>query len=109
MTKLSVRVESFKPLRSNTLYVFADIVIPEVRLRVRETTVHQMDHRWWIKLPAKPQIDRNGVVRRDERGKIAYSAFLQFTDWATHDAFSQRAIAALPERFPYAFADGGAG
>jgi hypothetical protein len=48
-------------------------------------------------------------VRRDERGKIGYSAILQFTDRAARDAFSQRAIVALLERFPYAFADGGAG
>jgi len=31
--KLTVQVEAFKPLRSNTLFGFCTFVIPEVRLR----------------------------------------------------------------------------
>jgi hypothetical protein len=37
VSKLSVNVESFKPLRSNTLLGFADILVPELHLRIRET------------------------------------------------------------------------
>ena len=33
MSELSVNVESFKPLRSNALFGFADILIPELHLR----------------------------------------------------------------------------
>jgi hypothetical protein len=108
VSKLSVKVESFKPLRSNTLFGFADTLIPELHLRIREVTMHESHGKRWIGLPAKAPIGREDSVRRDERGKIAYSAILQFTDGATRDAFSQRAIAALLERFGYAFADGGA-
>jgi hypothetical protein len=42
-------------------------------------------------------------VRRDDRGKTAYSAVLEFIDKATRDAFSERAIAALLESYPRAF------
>jgi hypothetical protein len=108
MNKLAVRVEDFKPLRSNTLRGFIDIVVPEIRLRITGASVHESHGRRWVGLPAKPQITREGSVRPDDRGKIAYSAILQFTDRATSDAFSARAIAALLERFPDAFADGGA-
>jgi hypothetical protein len=105
MTKLSVRVESFKPFRSSSVYGFADLVIPEVRLRIREATLHQMGGSRWVGLPAKPQVDRDGVVRRDAHGKVLYASVLQFTDRATADAFSARTIAALVEAYPHAFAD----
>jgi hypothetical protein len=101
--KLSVQVENFKPLRSNSLYGFADVLIPEIRLRIKEASVHQSHGRRWIGLPAKPQIDREGRVRHDERGKAAYVNILQFTDRDTGDAFSDRAIEALLEAFPRAF------
>ena len=101
--KLTVQVESFKPKRSHSLYGFVDLVIPEMRLRVREATVHQVNGRRWIGLPAKPQIDHEGRVRHDERGKIAYASILQFTDRDTGDAFSERVVAALLESFPRAF------
>jgi hypothetical protein len=99
--KLSVQVENFKPLRSHSLYGFADLLIPEIRLRIKEASVHQSHGRRWIGLPAKPQIDREGRVRHDERGKAAYVNILQFTDHG--DAFSARATAALLEAFPRAF------
>jgi hypothetical protein len=103
--KISVRVEAFKPLRSNTLFGFADLVIPELCLRVRDATVHQMNGRRWVGLPAKPQINRDGVVRRDARGKILYAAVLQFIDRTAADAFSARVIGALLAEYPHAFAD----
>src|SRR6516165_4607974 len=98
--KLSVEVESFTRRRSNTLFGFVDLVIPELRLRIREVTVHQSHGRRWVGLPGKPQIDRDGAARRDDRGKIAYSPVLQFTDREVGDAFSAGAIAAVLERFP---------
>jgi len=101
--KLTVQVEAFKPLRSNTLFGFCTFVIPEVRLRVIDATVHQSHGRRWIGLPAKPQIDRDGHVRRDDRGKVLYTPVVLFTDRATSDAFGARAIAALLEDYPDAF------
>jgi hypothetical protein len=106
--KLSVKVESFRPLRSHSLYGFADLLIPELRLRIKEASVHQSRGRRWIGLPAKPQIDREGRVRQGERGKPAYTNILQFTDRDTSDAFSDRVIEALLAAFPSAFDEGGA-
>jgi hypothetical protein len=100
--KLTVRVETFKPLRSHSLYGFTDLLIPEIRLRIKEASVHQSNGRRWVGLPAKPQIDR-GRVRHDERGKTAYVSTLQFTDKTTSDAFSGRAIEALLKAYPRAF------
>jgi hypothetical protein len=101
--KLSVKIEGFKPHRANSLYGFVDLLIPEIRLRIKEATVHQSHGRRWIGLPAKPQVDREGRARHDERGRTAYTSILQFTDKTTSDAFSDRAISALLAAFPRAF------
>jgi hypothetical protein len=101
--KFTVKIESFKPHRSHSLYGFADLLIPEIRLRIKEATVHQSHERRWIGLPAKPQIDREGRVRQDDRGKTLYASVIQFTDRATSDAFSDRAVEALIESYPHAF------
>lgn len=107
MAKLSVRVEAFKPLRSNTLIGFITILIPEMHLRIVDLTVHQKNSTRWVGLPAKPQISRDGTVRKDEREKTIYSSILEFTDKETRDAFSARVIEALIAFAPEAF-DGAA-
>jgi len=76
-----------------------------MHLRIREGTVHESHGKRWIGLPAKPQITRDGQVRRDERHKTLYAPVIEFLDKPTRDAFSQRAIAALLETYPNAFAE----
>ena len=101
--KLSVQVEAFTPRRSNTLFGFATIVIPELRLRIHDISIHAKGDSRWAGLPAKAQINRDGTVRRDDRGKVAYTAILEFLDKQTRDAFSARVIASLLEFAPAAF------
>jgi hypothetical protein len=101
--KLSVKVETFRPVRSHSLFGFVDLLIPELRLRIKVASVHQSHGRRWIGLPAKRQIDQEGRVRQDDRGKDAYVNILQFTDRRASDAFSDRAIEALLTAFPRAF------
>jgi hypothetical protein len=102
--KLTVRIEEFTPRRSNTLFGFVTIVIPEMRLRIIDLPVYESGGRQWVNLPAKPQIDKDGAARRDDRGKLLYATVLQFTDRSTRDAFSDRVIEALLEGWPNAFA-----
>jgi hypothetical protein len=104
-SKLTVRVEAFTPHRKNTLYGFANIVIPELHLRVNDLPVHEKHGKRWASLPSKPMLDRTGAVRKDEHGKPLYLPMLQFTDQATQAAFSQRVVASLLEFAPAAFDD----
>jgi hypothetical protein len=104
-SKLAIEVENFRPQRSNTLFGFATIFIPALHLRIVDCTVHEKNGARWISLPAKAQITKDGTVRRDDRGKVAYSTVLEFTDRSTKDAFSERVIAALLTGFPEAFDD----
>jgi hypothetical protein len=101
--KFTIRVEAFTPRRSNTLFGFCTVVIPELRLRINDIAVHEKNGRRWAQLPSKPMIDRDRNLKRDENGKIAYAIILQFTDRATADAFSAKLIEALLEHTPSAF------
>jgi hypothetical protein len=102
-SKFTVHVEAFKPVRSNTLVGFCSVTIPELHLRIIDLSVHERNESRWVGLPAKPQVDRNGNVRKDDRGKTAYTPVIEFTDKATRDAFSARVIASLLEFAPAAF------
>jgi hypothetical protein len=101
--KLSVQIESFVPRVSNTLIGFATVVVPEMRLRIHDLTIHRKGEAKWCALPAKPQIGRDGSVRRDDNGKVLYSPILEFTDRETRDAFSKRVVEALEKFAPQAF------
>lgn len=105
--KLAVEIDSFRPLRSNTLIGFACILIPKLHLRIYDIAIHQKDGKRWIGLPARPQVAKDGTVRRDESGKIAYVRTLEFADRPTADAFAARLIAALLEHSPAAFDEEG--
>jgi hypothetical protein len=104
--KLTVQVDAFKPIRSNTLFGFATVTIPELHLKIIDLRVHKKNDSRWVGLPGKAQIDREGHVRRDDRGKVAYTSVIEFTDKPTRDAFSARVIASLLEFAPAAFDDG---
>jgi hypothetical protein len=103
MPKFTVRVDQFTAHRANTLVGFVTITIPELHLRVTDLTVHQKNEARWVGLPGKPQLTREGQLRRDGRGRIAYSSVIEFTDSKTRQAFSARVIEALTEVFPDVF------
>lgn len=102
--KLSVVVENFSPIHRNSLRGFVQIKIPELHLKIRDISIHEVNDKRWIGLPGKPTLDRDGVAQRDDRNKIAYVPILQFTDRATNDAFAAKVIAELLIFAPAAFA-----
>jgi hypothetical protein len=103
MSKLSVIVEGFTPRHSNTLRGFVTVLVPELHLRIYDIGIHTKGESRWCGMPAKPQIQRDGTVRKGENGKTLYTPVLEFTDKETRDAFSHRVIAALLEFAPSAF------
>jgi hypothetical protein len=105
MTKLSVLIGEFTPRRSNTLFGFVDVLVPEMRLQIKEISVHERNGRHWIGLPARPQIYSDGRVRLNEHGKRQYVPVLQFLDKPTANAFSNRVIEVLLHAYPHAFDD----
>jgi len=86
---------NFKPLAKNTLVGFAKIRINELKLVINDVTLHQKGATRWAGLPAKPQLNKDGIAIRDDRGKIAYAAILEFENRAASDAFSRAVWAAV--------------
>jgi hypothetical protein len=103
--KLTLEVEAFTPRRSNTLFGFATVYIPALQLRIFDLSVHEKNGKRWCGLPAKPWVDRDGIAKRGDDGKIIYAPVLEFADQATRHAFSDRVIAALLIKFPRLFDD----
>jgi hypothetical protein len=95
--------EKWTPRHSNTLHGFADIVLEQTRLRVRDVALHQKGEHRWAQLPGRPMLDRDGVALREDTRKIKYSTILQFTDREAADGFSRAVIAAVLAKFPTAF------
>ena len=102
--KLSVEVENFRRHHSGSLIGFLTVFLPQLHLRIREITVHEKNGQRWVGLPGRPQINKDGSVRRDDQtGKVIYTNIIELTDRATRDAFSKRTIASLVAAFPEAF------
>jgi hypothetical protein len=85
----------FKPYRKNTLVGFAQIHLSELRLAIRDISIHQKGASRWAALPGKPQINKDGIIVKDRDGKIQYTAILELDDRKTRDAFSHAVIAAV--------------
>jgi hypothetical protein len=102
MAKLTIQCESFRPWRRNTLCGFAEIVIAELRLRIKDISLHQKGDSRWAQLPAKPQI-KDGTHVKDADGKSQYVNILEFTGREVRDAFSAAVVAAVLEHSPGAF------
>jgi hypothetical protein len=103
--KFTVEVEALKPHRSGSLHGFADIIIPEMKLKIRELTVHESHGKRWVGLPGKPMVNRDCEVLTDDRGKPKYAPVLQFLDRRIGDAFGDRVIEALLQKWPQAFSE----
>jgi hypothetical protein len=96
--KLTVEVLDFRPVERNTLLGFATVRIPAMRLTIRDVAIHTSGDRRWVSLPAKPQLDADGVAIRKD-GKIQYVNIFHFDTKEVSDAFSAaviRAAEALP-------------
>ena len=102
--KHNLRCEGFRPFRRNTLLGFAEVIIPDIHLRIKDIAVHQKGDARWAALPAKPQV-KDGVVIKDADGKAQYVAILEFTSRTVRDAFSAAVLDAVLARDPHAFDD----
>ncbi len=106
--KLTLTCQEFRPFCRNTLYGFAAIHIAEMRMTIRDIAIHQKGDARWAQMPAKPQMDKDGVALRDKTtGKIAYVSIIEVDDRATRNAFSQAVVSAVLKFHPTAF-EGGA-
>ena len=69
---------AWKPFERNTLKGFADFWLRAVHLNIRGCAVHEKNGERWVQLPAKPKLDQNQALARDEGGKFQYARVLAF-------------------------------
>jgi hypothetical protein len=60
-----------------------------------DCSLHESGNRRWIGLPSKPQLDKDGRHRVDERGKRLYSPCIEIPDRKTEERFQAAALVAV--------------
>jgi hypothetical protein len=91
-------VLEWRPCERNTLRGFAKIKIPAWSLVIDGVAVHARDDRRWAQLPARPQIDKDGAVMREDDGRIKYAKILEIDDKRKSWAFSDEVVAAVARK-----------
>ena len=86
---------AYKPLHRNTLQGFADLWLQPAHLHIHGCAVHEKNGRRWIQLPAKPQLDKDRNLVRDEGGKVQYAKVMEFDSREVADHFSEAAMKAI--------------
>jgi hypothetical protein len=96
---LPVSLLTWKPMQRNSLRGFARIRLGR-SLIISDVAIHCAHGRRWAQAPAKPQLDKDGNAKRDEKGKIAYVPVVEWTDREAADRFSEAVIAAVEREYP---------
>jgi hypothetical protein len=86
----------WKPFERNTLRGFARIKVPSWHITIYDVAVHERDGKRWCQLPARPMLDSNRELIRED-GKLKYARMLEFDDRAVGDRFSAAAIKAIDD------------
>ncbi len=94
---IPITIIEWRPLSKGSLLGFAKIKMGA--LEISDVTVMSSGGKKWAGLPAKPQIDKDGTVKRDG-GKILYSKILTWESKSASDRFSESVIAALEAEHP---------
>ena len=98
---MPVSIIDWKPMRRNTLCGFAKILVGR-SMTINDVAVHFKNGRGWAQAPGKPQIGSDGMVRKDESGKIQYTPVIQWIDRDASDRFSDGVVQALLAAHPNA-------
>lgn len=96
---MPVALLEWKPMLRNSLRGFAVIRLGK-SLRIADVAVHCSYGKRWAQMPGKAQIDKDGSVRRDNKGKIQYSPTASWLDKDSADRFSEAVIAAVEREYP---------
>ena len=98
----AIQVRDWRPLRKGSLLGFAKIEFPSGMI-IADVTVLAGERGAWASPPSKPMIGRDGVVMKDDSGKIRYSPIIEFSSKEVRQRFSEGIVAALRAAHPEAF------
>jgi hypothetical protein len=100
----TIKIRDWRPLRKNRLLGFCKAEFAS-GLIIGDITVLTSERGPWASPPSKPMVDRNGVVLKDEAGKIRYSPFIEFTSKEIRNRWSSAVIQAMRAAHPEVFDD----
>jgi hypothetical protein len=93
---MTIVARDWRPLERNTLRGFVKLMLEPSGLVLNDCAVHRRDDREWIGLPGKPQVDRDGQLRKDPAtGKICYTPAIEIPDKNARERFQRAAVAAV--------------
>ena len=69
-TSATLICAAWKPFERNTLRGFADLWLRTARLNIKGCAVHEKNGRRWVQLPARPQLDKDRNLVRDDAAKV---------------------------------------
>jgi hypothetical protein len=98
----AVKILEWQSLRKNSLLGFCKAEFPSGMV-IADVTILTSEHAPWAGPPSKPMISRDGVVLKDEAGKIRYSPFIEFTSREIRNRWSGAAIEAMRVAHPEVF------
>lgn len=101
--RMPVVLLDWRHMPKGALRGFAKVRIGKA-LVINDVTILASHGRRWAGMPGKPQINRDGVVLKDDKGKVRYSPVVEWADKASADAFSESVIAAVEAAHPGATA-----
>lgn len=96
---MPVSLLEWRSLKKNSLRGFATVRIGKA-LKVSDISVHCSNGKRWASLPSKPQINKDGVVLREDSGKIKYTPCVSWMDKESSERFSEAVIAAIEAQHP---------
>jgi hypothetical protein len=96
---MPVALLDWKPMARNSLRGFAAVRLGK-SLKICDIAVHCAHGKRWAQMPGKPQVDKDGLVRRNNDGKIQYTPILSWLDKETADRFSEGVIQAVEAAHP---------
>jgi hypothetical protein len=96
--KPRLRLVEWRPVARNSLRGFATVELPN-GLAIANVSVHLSHGKMWASLPARPQVERDGTVRRGADGKVAYAPILKWRDRNLADGFSAAVVAAVEMQY----------
>lgn len=94
-----VSLLAWRPMQRNSLRGFAKIRLGK-SLIISDVALHASHGKRWAQPPSKPQIDRDGNTKRDEKGKVAYVPVVELASREAYDLFSEAVIAAVEREHP---------
>ena len=102
----AVTISDWKPRQSGTLRGFLTAHLPSGMV-LHEVGIHTRNGSWWATPASKPMVGKDGLVLRDETGKVRYSPLVSFDSRQTRDRLSQAVVDALRRAHPEVFAGDG--